>query len=199
MLADSPRNRLIVRTVVILFRLYGPLCLSYTLWSALVNTWPELPFGHDWLASSPLLLSICIPEALFYIFSLWHAQRIQAAAEHPPLRTKDERLRLFEKVRAEVDDFEDFLLGWFLRVGHEEIGVKAVREWIDWALWEGRAGELKEEGTDAEIDEYVQRIEKLLGRPFQDGPGMAKALRLTLDPIAVEPRYMRRTYSASLC
>lgn len=97
-------------------------------------------------------------------------------------------MRLFEKVRAEVNDFESFLLGWFLRAKHEDIGLDEVRRWIDWAFWDGRAAEMKAKEEDEEIDGYVQKIEKLLGKPFQNGPGKAKALRLTLDPIATEPR-----------
>lgn len=188
MLADSPRNRLIVRSIITLFGLYGPLCLVYTILAVLARHRPGLAFGYDSLLGNPLLLSISVPEAGFYLFSLVHALYIQAAATHPPLRRRDERMRLFDKVRAEVHDFESFLLGWFSGAKHEQIGRDEVRRWIDWAFWEGRAAEAKETGEDEEIDRYVQTIEKLLGKPFQAQSGKAKALRLTLDPIVTEPR-----------
>lgn len=190
MLADSPANRRTVRIVLTLFRLYGPLCLAYTLWAILAKSRPCLTFGFDALSSNPLLLSICAPEAAFYVFSLWYARSIQADAIHPPLRAKEERSRLFDKVRGEVHDFKSFLRGWFSGAELEDIGRDELKRWIDWAFWEGRAGHEKDK-SDAEIEEYAKKIEQLVGKPFKNGMGKAKALRLTLDPIVTEPRYFR--------
>lgn len=190
MLADSPGNRRTIRIIITLLRLYGPLCLGVSVWAFLVRFWPGLSFGLGAHPIHPVLLTVCLLEGLFYAFSLWYAQFVvQAAAIHPPLRTRDERMRLFNKVRAEVHDFGPFIRGWFSGGSLEDIGLDEMRKWLDWAFWEGRAGEGKEKGDDEEIEGYIQRIEQLVGKSFQAGAGKARALRLTLDPIATEPRY----------
>lgn len=188
MLSDSPNNRRNIRIVITCLQLYPLICLAYSIWAVLANTCPGLSFGYGNLLSNPILLSLCIPETAFYFFFLWYARHIQAAAIHPPLRTRDERQRLFDKVRSEIHDFESFLTGWFSGAKPEEVGLGELRKWLDWAFWEGRAGEAKENGDNAEIDEYIQKMQELVRKPFQDGPGKAKALRLTMDPIAIQPR-----------
>jgi pimeloyl-ACP methyl ester carboxylesterase len=128
------------------------------------------------------------PEAAFYLFFIWYARHIQQEAIHPPVRTRDQRLDLFNRVRAEIHDFESFLRGWFCGAKPEDVGLEELKKWINWAFWEGRANTAAEKGEDAEMDEYVDRIEQLVGKPFQNGPGTAKSLRLTLDPITIQPR-----------
>lgn len=199
MFTDSAANRRIIRISITFLRLYGPICLGYTSWKVLATIWPYLSFGCDGLLTSPLLLILCVSEAAFYLFIFWYARSLQAPASHPPLRTREERSRLFRKVLGEVGDFESFLRGWFSGAELEEIGRDELRRWIDWAFWEGRADRSKEQGGDAaEIEGYVKTIEQAAGKRFRDGPGIAKALLLTLDPIAVEARYSRED-SISKC
>lgn len=187
MLADSPSNRRNIRLAIVCLQLYPTLCLSYTICALLAKRWPGLNLGCNDHLSNPILLTVCVPEAAFYIFFLWYARCIPAAV-HPPLRTRDERMRLFEKVLSEVHDLENFMSGWFCGAKLEDIGLDEVKIWLDWALWEGRAREGKNKANDIEIDEYVQKIEELVGKRFQEGPGKARSLRLTLDPVTIEPR-----------
>jgi pimeloyl-ACP methyl ester carboxylesterase len=188
MLDDSPGNRRIIRTIISALQLYGPLCLGYITWALAAKVWPRLSFGYDALLNNRTLWAFWAPEAAFYLWFIWYAEYIQRAAVHPPMRTRDERLDLFNRVRAEIHDFESFLRGWFCGARPEDVGLEELKKWINWAFWEGRAGATEDKGEDAEIDEYVSRIEQLVGKPFQDGPGTAKSLRLTLDPITIQPR-----------
>lgn len=73
----------------------------------------------------------------------------------------------------------------------EDIGRDELRKFTDWAFWEGRAGEAGEQGDDGddgEIEEYIQKIEMMVPKGFVEGPGKARSLRLTMDPIEIESR-----------
>lgn len=113
---------------------------------------------------------------------------IQREATHPPKRTKEERWALFSKVRSEIYDPAAFLSGWFRGSPVEDVGRDELRKFTDWAFWEGRAGEAGEQGDDGEIEEYIQKIEKMMPKGFVEGPGKARSLRLTMDPIDIESR-----------
>lgn len=74
----------------------------------------------------------------------------------------------------------------------EDIGRDELRKFTDWAFWEGRAGEAGEQGVDDEIEEYIQKIEQMVPKGFVEGPGKARSLRLTMDPIVIESRLVYR-------
>ncbi|EME45069.1 hypothetical protein DOTSEDRAFT_87522 [Dothistroma septosporum NZE10] len=186
MLKDSTTNRRVIRTVISIFQAHGPFCLCYTLWVVTARCWPVLAFGRDKFLDRQALWLFCIPEAIWYLFMLYYAQYIQREAIHPPMRNRDERQQLFSKIRSEIYDPITFVSGWFRGADPRAIGKDELRKFIDWAFWEGRAGE--EHGDAAEIEEYVQKIEKMMPRGFAEGTGKAKSLRLTLDAIEIEPR-----------
>lgn len=188
MLRDSPSNRRSIRLVISILQSYGPFCLAYTIWVLAARFWQPLGFGKDRFLNNYFLWSIWAPEAVFHLFFIGYNLYIQRKAIHPPKRTRDERLALFSKVRSEIYDPVVFLSGWFRGSPVEHIGRDELRRFVDWAFWEGRAGEAEENDDQDEIDEYIQKMEKMMHNNFQEGFGKAKSLRLTLDPIEIEPR-----------
>ena len=178
MLNDTRTQLVFIRVVVLILHFIGPACTTYT--AALARRalasrqWPSATVLNVW----------CIAETAFYFFFLWYRRHLQKEAIHPPLRTKEERKLLFEKVRSEIHDPERFLSGWFRGAKIEDIGREDLKEFLSWAFWEGRSGDADEQ----ELEELVSKVEKMMRRTFPPGRGTAKSLRLTLDPIDMECR-----------
>ncbi|KAM3416410.1 hypothetical protein BST61_g8007 [Cercospora zeina] len=189
MLTDTPTNRFIIRSVITFLQSYAPFCLGYVVWSLVAAQWPAWSLGFDDYLHRTWMWGICLPEALFYSFFLWYKRHIQKEAIHPPVKTRQERQDLFNKCQREIHDPISFLSGWFRGARVEDIGRQELRKFVDWSFWEGRAEVASEEdGDNAEIEEYMNKMEIMMPQPFQKGPGKARSLRLTLDPIEIEPR-----------
>ncbi|TKA61840.1 hypothetical protein B0A55_11228, partial [Friedmanniomyces simplex] len=169
---------LFIRACIFFLHAVGPLSTVYT----------ATVVGRAYLASTwraPSILNIwCAAETAFFLFFLWYRTHLQGEALHPPLRSREERRTLFEKVKSEIRDPERFLSGWFRGAKVEEIGKEEMKGWLDWAFWDGRVGP----DDEAEMEALVKEVEGLVGKPFPDGKGTAKGLRLTLDPIEMEWR-----------
>ncbi|KAF2163373.1 hypothetical protein M409DRAFT_26410 [Zasmidium cellare ATCC 36951] len=188
MLKDSPGNRWTIRSVISILQAYGPFCLAYTIWVLAARFWQPLSFGRDRFLNNYVLWSLWAPEAVFYLFFVGYNQYIQRKAIHPPKRSPEERRALFSKVRSEIYDPAVFLSGWFRGSPVEDIGREELRRFTDWAFWDGRAGEVGEKGDADEIEEYIDKMERMMPKGFLEGPGKARSLRLTLDPVEIEPR-----------
>lgn len=189
MIADTPTNRIIIRSIIIFLQSYAPLCLGYVTWSLLATQWPALSLGFEGHREKMWLWRVCLAEALFYLFFFWYRRHIQREAVHPPLRTRRERQDLFKKCQREIHDPQTFLSGWFRGAKPEDIGREELRKFVNWSFWDGRA-ELDGDkpGDAAEIETYIDKMELMMPQPFLEGPGKAKSLRLTLDPIEIEAR-----------
>ena len=192
MLNDTLWEYVLIRSVVFALQSIGPLCTGYAL-SLLVQgvllAPKDGPKPLQLLGSLVKNLAVfqlyCFAEALFYIFMRLYRQHLQAEATHPPLRSKADRKALFEKVRSEIHDPVKFLSGWFRGAEIENIGREDLKEFLDWAFWEGRATRHDEK----ELEEVTQNVEEMMGgKKFKPGRGTAKALRLTLDPIEMNHR-----------
>lgn len=190
MIADTPTNRAIIRTIILFLQYYAPFCLGYVAWSTVASQWPVWSLGFDEYLQRKWLWRICLPEALFYLFFVWYRRHIQREAVHPPVRSRQERLDLFNKCQREIHDPVSFLSGWFRGARVEDIGREELRKFVDWSFWEGRAqtGDEEDGETAAEIEDYMEKMERMMPQPFVAGPGKAKSLRLTLDPIEIEAR-----------
>lgn len=202
MIADTPTNRILIRTIIVFFQSYAPLCVGYITWSLLASRWPACSFGIE--SSSRYLLRergwlwrVCLAEAIFYLFffSLWYKKHVQREALHPPLRTRAERENLFRKCQREILDPEAFLSGWFRGANPEDIGREELKRFLNWSFWDGRArvaGEKEDDGDAnadaAEIEQYIDKMSVMMPQPFLPGAGKAKSLRLTLDPVEIEAR-----------
>ena len=124
-------------------------------------------------------------EALFWTcFFLPHRRHIQRAATHPPIRSKEERRKLVDRVHADVADPERYIRGWFKGARIEEIGREDVKTYLAWAILD-RDRVQGEDVDEEEIEEYTREIESMLGKDFRPGKRTAKPLRLTLDPVDV--------------
>lgn len=187
MLKDSPTNRRTIRFIILFLQAYPTYCLAYTIWVLASKFWHPLSFGKDRFLNNHVLWSVWAPEAVFYLFFIGYNLYIQRKAIHPPKRIREERRALFSKVRSEIYDPVVFLSGWFRGSPVEDIGKDELRRFVDWAFFEGRAGEGSKEDQD-EIDEYIEKVDRMMPKAFEEGPGKAKSLRLTLDPIEIEPR-----------
>ncbi|EME85214.1 uncharacterized protein MYCFIDRAFT_207514 [Pseudocercospora fijiensis CIRAD86] len=188
MLKDSPPNRAAIRSVIFALQSYAPFCVGYAVWSHLAQRYPLLGLGYECFLYNKLLWYFCAPEAAFYLFFVFYQHYIQREAIHPLMRTQDERLALFNKVRSEILDPGSFLSGWFRGADPKEIGREELKRFVDWAFWEGRAGQGEKNRDKREIEEYIRKIEIMMPEPFQEGKGKMQSLRLTLDPIIIEAR-----------
>lgn len=180
MLPDTPSNRWLMRIVILVFRSWGHLCLSYTT----VNLWQ---FWPNLKANVTPWRAYCAAEAVFMLFFVWYRWRLQHPAVHPPSRSPEERRALFEKVYAEIHDPVSFLRGWFKGAELREIGLRDLQDFLIWSFWDGR----DEEVDENELQEYVEKIQKLApDLSFPEGSGRAKGLRLTMDNFEIDYRYV---------
>nr|OQN98179.1 hypothetical protein B0A51_18948 [Rachicladosporium sp. CCFEE 5018] len=181
MLKDTVASLIFIRITILLLQSIGPSCLAWTL----LNAWRFYTGSHDRV---PILWRVhhayIAAEAAVYVFFIWYWRYLQREAVHPPLRSRTDREALFHKVCGELDNIESFLSGWFRGAKIEEIGREELRRFLDWAFWEGRATD----GDAQELDGYVYQVEAMLDHPLADGSGPAKSLRLTIDPINMQPR-----------
>ena len=120
-------------------------------------------------------------EALFWTcFFFPYRWYLQHAATHPAPRSKEERRKLFDYVKTEVTDPDQFIQGWFKGAEIKDIRRDDVKEWLTWAFfdrdYEGREDE-------DEIEEYTLEIESMLRKDFRPGKGTVKPLKLTIDPV----------------
>ncbi|QIW96089.1 hypothetical protein AMS68_001607 [Peltaster fructicola] len=162
-------------------RSIAPLSFLYTCW----NAYDYVVNGK--YAHTPLLITLhiyCSAEAVFLLFFvLYYRPHMQIEAVHPPLRTKAQRRQLFDKVHSEITNPAQFISGWFRGAKIEDIGREQLREFLNWSFWEGRAT-----AEDAEeLDEYVRLSEEYAGVELKEH-GVARPLRLTLDPVEMDYR-----------
>lgn len=135
---------------------------------------------HDY--RYPLILEIwLLAETAFFLFVyLPFNYYLQRAATHPELPPREGRRELFRQCHDNVPDPQRYLSKWFLNASAEDIKRENVKEFLRWAF-------LNKSEIDAadeeELNEYVEGLEKLVGRRFEKGRGEAKCLRLTLDRV----------------
>ena len=134
-----------------------------------------------------LLLGIpAVVETCFYALVYLPKRRaLQSPAVHPPLLSRPERQRLFDKGHAQVTDPEAFLSKWFQLAPLSEIKRDNVKDFFCWAMLNKAAWNAEDE---EELDGYADQVEELLSRPLDRGRGSAIPLRLTLDPVPMQHR-----------
>lgn len=174
MLNANLHSLIFIRITIFCLQCIGPSCLGLTVASIFA------PYPSRWLGTG--LQVYAGAEAAFYLFFLWYRLYLQRAATHPPLHSSEERRAFFNQVRASINDPERFLSGWFRGASLDNVGRENMREFLDWAFWEGRATA----DDEKEVEQYLLEVETLLGRKLRVGKGSGKGLRLTLDPIEMD-------------
>jgi hypothetical protein len=107
------------------------------------------------------------------------------AATHPPLTSKADRESLFTRCFELVRD-TSVISGWFYHAPVDSLQRDNIVDWIVWAFF-GAYADHRDEVVDswhAEIDDYVTRIEKTIGKTFSPGRNTTvRSMRVTLDPV----------------
>ena len=129
---------------------------------------------------------IAASETAFYLFVyLPRRYVLQRKAIHPTTLPPEKRRELFKKCHDSVPDAEMYLKKWFKQAPVSEIKRDNVKEFFCWAFLNKGAWGPED---DAELDEYVEKIEEHLGRKLEPGRGSADALRLTIDEVRMMHR-----------
>jgi len=129
----------------------------------------------------PIITTWASAEILFYLLGFLPRYCVlQRAAVHPPLLSRQERRQLFELCHRSIKDHEQHLSKWFKNAPLSEIKRENLKDFYCWAfLNKGAYGLL----DDEELEEYVDKFEKISGKKLEPGNGTAVPLRLTVDKV----------------
>ncbi|KAK1455895.1 hypothetical protein CMEL01_04655 [Colletotrichum melonis] len=151
--------------------------------------------SSKWLTTAAITTCMAATDLIYALF-IWlpYTKRLREPASHPSPSSPADRLALFERCMATIPDFERYVRMWFLGADMADIHRDNVRDFLLWAFFDmgekdvGRASARDGENYDVEVDQYITRSERLLGRPFKPGRGPAKCLRLTIDSVDTKYR-----------
>lgn len=122
-----------------------------------------------------------VAETLFFILIyLPRSYILQHAAAHPSTRSRENRRKLFQLCHESVVDPEHYLSKWFKGAPRSQIRRENVKEFFCWAFLDKPNYGVHEH---EELEEYVDKMEALLGRKLRPGKGNAFPLRLTMDKV----------------
>ncbi|KAF5554421.1 ribose-phosphate pyrophosphokinase [Fusarium phyllophilum] len=169
---------------VFVLHLIAPLSIVLSLVLSLV----PLPFQIPRFLKAWVIL-----EALFYILIYLPLNtHLQKPANHPIAPCRADRQKLFQQCHDNIPDAGQYLRRWFRDAPEHEIKRENVKDFFRWAF-------LNMEDCDStyddELDEYVEKLEELLGRKLEPGRGEAKCLRMTLDKVEM----LHRSLTWYLC
>lgn len=173
MLGTSTAEYAFIRIFIFVLHYIAPLSFLYCVIITMdpAATFRMMPAIELWL----------IAEALFWTcFFFPYRWYLQHAAIHPAPRSKEERRKLFDYVKTEVTDPDQFIQGWFKGAKIKDIRRDDVKEWLTWAFFDSDCEESKYED---EIEEYTLEIESMLRKDLRPGKGTVKPLKLTIDPV----------------
>lgn len=173
MIGTSVTDYIFIRTSIFVLNWIAPFSVIYCILTTI--------HGSSTLRVQPAIELWLTAEALFCIcFFLPHRRYLQRPTDHPPLRPKEERRKLVDRIKAEVTDPEHYIRGWFKGADIENIGRQDLKNWISWAFFDR---DLEEGKDDEEVEEYTLEFESMIRKDFRPGNGTAKPLRLTIDPV----------------
>ncbi|KAJ7778798.1 hypothetical protein DFH07DRAFT_796033 [Mycena maculata] len=171
MIGQSLPEYYFIRVCIAALRLVAPASFVYLL----------VCVGTNSILVSPLLATLAVCEASFYLIFALRRRRINQTIPPPPPRlSRPQRRALFEKCASQITS--DYPSGWFLPP-NSDIKRENMHEWILWAMFASTPERASPE-WDEEIEEYMSIVEKSLGRKLEPGrtPGV-QSLRLSFDPI----------------
>ncbi|KAG5813917.1 hypothetical protein H9Q74_012482 [Fusarium xylarioides] len=184
MAGTSLWDYIFMRTSIFVLHLIAPLSIVLSLILSLV----PLPFQIPRFLKAWVIL-----EALFYVFIyLPLNSHLQKPADHPIAPCRADRQKLFQQCHDNIPDAGQYLRRWFRDAPEHEIKRENVKDFFRWAF-------LNMEDCDStyddELEEYIEKLEELLGRKLEPGRGDAKCLRMTLDKVEM----LHRSLTWYLC
>ena len=172
-----------IRIATFALRLVAPLSLAYCMLVPIIR--PHTFFRRP----LPLPLSIwMIGEVAFFPavylpLKLW----LQRETVHPEPPCQEDRQQLLQRCIDSIPEPKLYLSRWFLDAPPAEIKQENVREFFAWSFMNKKYRNVDEEES-AELDLYVDRLEKKIGSSLQQGRGKALSLRGTLDDVPMQHR-----------
>lgn len=128
-------------------------------------------FLEFWLIAETIFyLTVYLPLSFF----------LQNAATHPAPPPREQRRELFDLCHDSVSDPERYLSMWFKGAAARDIRRDNVKDFFCWAFLNNAKYGAQD---NAELDEYVDKLESVLHRRIEPGRGTAAPLRLTLDKV----------------
>jgi pimeloyl-ACP methyl ester carboxylesterase len=184
MIGTSLPEYIFIRVSIFLLQYTTPICLAYVLLIissvGLSEIGPQVVVG--------ILLGYSVLDAFYALLVFYpYNRRLKLRAEHPPLKSKEERLKLFEQVLNNIPDLVQYLRGWFLGANEADIWRDNVYDFASWAFFDRKLHRLTLAERE-ELDEYINRLEQRLGRPLKPGRNKTNSLRLTFDDVEVRYR-----------
>lgn len=173
MIGTSLWDYVFIRSCILFLHSIAPLSILYSVALFLL---PLTSYRLPWYMEAWVLA-----ETAFYtLVYLPRKYRLQHAATHPTLLSRADRRQLFNACHDTIPDPEQYLSKWFKKAPRSEIKRDNVKEFFCWGfLNKGVYGAEDNE----ELEEYVDKMEILLGRGLDSGRGKADCLRLTLDKV----------------
>ncbi|KAF5621973.1 ribose-phosphate pyrophosphokinase [Fusarium sp. NRRL 52700] len=172
MAGTSLWDYIFMRTSIFVLHLIAPLSIVVSLALSLA----PLPFPIPWLLKAWFIL-----EALFYIvIYLPLNSHLQKPANHPAAPCRADRQRLFQQCHDNIPDAGQYLRRWFRDAPEHEIKRENVKDFFRWGFLNM---EHCDSTYDDELEEYIEKLEDLLGKRLEPGRGDAKCLRMTLDKV----------------
>lgn len=184
MLVGNSRPEYIVTRLAIWgLRFVAPASIAY---SALVF----LQLGQGllqtrWLA--PLHIWMFSEASFYLVVYLPFRAYLQRPAVHPPPVGRPERQNLLDRIKDNVADPELYLSEWFMNAKIEDIKRENLKEFFAWSFMNESPQSISDD-EDAELDDYVDQLERRFGWRFESGKGSAKSLRGTFDPVPMQHR-----------
>ncbi|KAI9808768.1 MAG: hypothetical protein M1825_003921 [Sarcosagium campestre] len=171
MIGTSLPELALIKVSIAFLRAVTPLSVAY----CIARPFFRLPLALRFLDIWPIS-----ETAFFFLVYLPWRKSLQGSANHPPPRSREDRRILFKRCQENLPEPEKFLSKWFRDAPSSEIKSENVKEFYRWAFLDTAEVTAAHE---EELDEYVQGLEKQLGRKLEPGRGKAKCLRLTLDEV----------------
>ncbi|KAF2235924.1 hypothetical protein EV356DRAFT_565957 [Viridothelium virens] len=192
MINNSIPEYLFIRTCIFVLRAIGPFSVAYSLLRPFVSLSPQ------WrIRLLPLDIYAAIEAAFLLFVYLPLKARSQHPTFHPPLRAQSERRTLFKRCIATTHEHEKYLGQWFRNADLADIKKENVEEFLAWAFLNTTSSkDRKQTGEpnvtdqvhEAELQDYIEGLERQFGRTLPNGCGEAKPLRLTLDEVRMVHR-----------
>lgn len=182
MMGDSLHEYISIRLAIVILQYTTPICVACLALSAIIGGLPVLSHPVSGVVIVYSLLD------LLYTICIWmpYNRRLRDETKYPPPLTPKERSALFHKTLEHIPDLQRYLHLWFLGADEHDIRRDKVRDFILWAFFDATPDQISDE-EGAEVEGYINVLERRLGRKRKLGKGKAEILRLTID--AVETRY----------